>query len=187
MNDFRTGVRVVGYAFFGASIVVLVAGTLLGVDSIPAVLTGELLPAAFFTVATMATTVAVILSGIPEREQSSLEVEAVNQGQTFGTRFERRLTGWLLVVPGDERREIREELRETALQTLVRTRGCSRETARERLESGNWTDDRIAASFFESAGQSWQSRARNALGQIRFNHRVERTVRALQRMGNEGE
>lgn len=187
MSRFRPVVRVVGYVLFGASFTVLVAGMLLGVDSVPAVLTGELLPAAFFTVATMATTLAVILSGMPEGKATPLEVEAVNGGRVFGVRFDRRLTRWLLVVPEDERGKIREELRETALQTLVRTTDCTRETAREKLETGNWTNDRIAASFFEPTGKGWQSRTRAIVGRVRFEHRVERTVRALQTIESKNE
>ncbi|UPV75612.1 hypothetical protein M0R89_05990 [Halorussus limi] len=187
MNRLRTGATVVGYVLFGVSVAVLGGSALLGEDSIPVVLAGDLIPPAFFTVAVVGTALVLVLSEVPKAETAPLEVEAVARGRTFGARFDRRLSGWLLVVPERERRTIREELRETALETLVRSTGCSRERTREKLETGAWTDDRVAASFFTPTGSGFRSRTRAIVGRIRFEHRVERTVRALQSIESENE
>lgn len=47
-----------------------------------------------------------------------------------------------------EQNRIRDQLTETAVSVLVRCDGDTPERARERLRTGSWTDDRVAAAFF---------------------------------------
>lgn len=49
-----------------------------------------------------------------------------------------------------ERSQIRDRLTETAIEVLVRYDGDTPEYARERLQTGSWTDDPAAAAFFTS-------------------------------------
>lgn len=49
------------------------------------------------------------------------------------------------------RNKIRDRLTETAIEVLVRYDGDTPDRARERLETGSWTDDRVAAAFFAPA------------------------------------
>lgn len=50
------------------------------------------------------------------------------------------------------RSTIEERLERIAVATVMRRDGCSRETARERVYSGEWTDDPHAAAFFDLGG-----------------------------------
>ena len=47
----------------------------------------------------------------------------------------------------DDGERVRERLRTAAVRTVMRSDGCSREVARGRVDSGDWTDDRAAAEF----------------------------------------
>ncbi|RRJ31277.1 DUF7269 family protein [Halocatena pleomorpha] len=47
-----------------------------------------------------------------------------------------------------EQKRIRDQLLETAVRVLVQCDGDTRERARERLQTGAWTDDPAAAAFF---------------------------------------
>lgn len=77
------------------------------------------------------------------------------------------------------RTAVRAELREVAEETLVRYGGLSPEEATERIETGTWTDDVRAVSFFapESArGIPLTERVRDALG---AEHAFARRARAV--------
>lgn len=50
------------------------------------------------------------------------------------------------------RRSVRDRLRESAVEAVVRVEGCTEREARERVRSGNWTDDPDAAAFLEDGG-----------------------------------
>lgn len=50
------------------------------------------------------------------------------------------------------RSRLEERLERIAVATVMRRDGCSRETARERVYSGEWTDDPHAAAFFDLGG-----------------------------------
>jgi hypothetical protein len=53
----------------------------------------------------------------------------------------------------DDDERVRERLRTAAVRTVMRSDGCSREEARERVDGGDWTDDRAAAEFL-AGGES---------------------------------
>lgn len=53
----------------------------------------------------------------------------------------------------DSRRGVRERLRETAIRALVVHAGYDPATARDAVESGEWTDDPAAASFLADNSQ----------------------------------
>lgn len=85
-----------------------------------------------------------------------------------------------------DREQIRDRLR-TAATTLIRQREhCSTEAARERVESGDWTDDRLAAVFLAegTVGQPPLSETvRNVVsGEPLIRERARRTVDELARM-----
>lgn len=67
-----------------------------------------------------------------------------------GSEFDRLADGGVGLIGrlvGDETRRVRDDLRETAVRTVMRADGCSRERARDRVVTGEWTDDRAAAEF----------------------------------------
>lgn len=67
-----------------------------------------------------------------------------------GRRLEERRTSLAVALPlvGRARRvRLRDRLRRTAVGALVRTTGCGRETARARVEQGDWSDDPVASTF----------------------------------------
>ncbi len=59
---------------------------------------------------------------------------------------------------------VRERIETAALDTIVRQHGCTRERARQALETGEWTDDPDAAAFFtgELDGVGRRGRLRRA-------------------------
>lgn len=52
-----------------------------------------------------------------------------------------------------DRNKVRDRLHETAIEVLMRYDGDTPDRARERLETGAWTDDRAAAAFFAPADE----------------------------------
>lgn len=119
--------------------------------------------------------------------------EDVPTGVPLGRDVDRVVRGDVMPhehVVGDLRERVRERLHRAAVGTVLRTERCSRETARERVESGEWTDDQVAATFL--TGERRESPIERLLdampGRSRFGHCTERTVRALlARDGSEGE
>jgi hypothetical protein len=63
--------------------------------------------------------------------------------RTLSARRQRRAAG----------RTVRDRLREAAIRSLVVHAGYERQTAREAVESGAWTDDPVAASFLGVEGR----------------------------------
>lgn len=104
-------------------------------------------------------------------------------GRTFDRRFQRAADGG---ANRREREEVREALRSLAVDVVARTEGCSRASALEQVDSGEWTDDPVAAAYV--AGElplrrrlvAWV-RPRRAVAR-----RVERTVAALEASLDEG-
>ena len=82
------------------------------------------------------------------------------------------------------RMTVRSELREVTEETLVRYGGLTPEEATERIETGTWTDDPRAASFFApeaERGIPLTERVRDALGTERaFARRARAVVGALE-------
>lgn len=83
---------------------------------------------------------------------------------------------------------VRNALREVAVAVLVRIDGDDEDRARERVESGTWTDDPYASAFLRDGGrpvQSIRDRLRRLLTRTQFQRRnVERTADAISRKAN---
>lgn len=83
---------------------------------------------------------------------------------------------------GDPRRTVRDHLRRAATATVTHTDRCPRADARERVASGEWTDDQVAATFLSDhrAVLSPVQRLVDALpGMSRYRRRVRRTANAI--------
>ncbi len=63
------------------------------------------------------------------------------------------------------RETVRERIESAAVETIVRQHGCTRESARRALSTGEWTDDPDAAAFFtgDPEGVGRRGRLRRAL------------------------
>jgi hypothetical protein len=72
-----------------------------------------------------------------------------------GVDFDSRLTDATSVRGSGirNRERVRDRLTETAVEILVRYDGDTPEQARERLQTGSWTDDPPAAAFFAPMGE----------------------------------
>lgn len=94
------------------------------------------------------------------------------------------LDSWLLAVPlfgSETRASVRSRLRESAVETVARAEGCTEREARERVESGRWTDDPDAAAFLAREERPSLGGYRRALagGEPWFTHGARRTARAV--------
>lgn len=120
------------------------------------------------------------------RQADPPEVERRRVFPTPGAAFDETLASLPRRVgrSADRRRAaLRAELRETTEETLVRYGGLSREEVSERIETGTWTDDVRAVSFFApeaERGVPLTERVRDALGVERgFARRARAVVGAL--------
>lgn len=82
------------------------------------------------------------------------------------------------------RSETRDELQEVAIDVLETHRGYTETEARERLRDGSWTDDEVAATFFQYGGTGASEELTNALPRSSgrehpYTRRARRTVAAL--------
>lgn len=103
--------------------------------------------------------------------------EGLPAADTPGTDFDRLLGRAVIPVLwrwGGTRERVRERLREAAVVTVARESGRPRATARDRVDEGTWTDDRVAAAFLGESGEG------DATGS--FGRRARRTVRAIERV-----
>ncbi|ELY90387.1 hypothetical protein C483_12783 [Natrialba hulunbeirensis JCM 10989] len=77
--------------------------------------------------------------------------------------------------------EIRTRLTENAIRIVRTRRGLDRETARERVENGTWTDDPVAAAFLSTERPlPLAEQVRNAVDPgDAYYHRVDRTISAI--------
>jgi hypothetical protein len=77
--------------------------------------------------------------------------------------------------------EVRRRLREAAIATVVRRAGVDRETATRRVETGEWTDDPVAAAFLGAPRASAPVRWRETLSATpRTVSRARRTADLLE-------
>lgn len=82
-----------------------------------------------------------------------------------------------------QRNETRERIAEAAVGVIRRRERCSREEAIEQLERGEWTDDRIAASFLGDVRPPVRIRLRALFSsEPRFKRRARRTIDAIHRL-----
>lgn len=91
------------------------------------------------------------------------------------------------------RAEVRARLEAAALAVLARD-GHPREVGRDMLDSGAWTDDRVAAAFFAgdpvepSADESFRARLRSSVGgSYSFDSRARRAAAAIAERAGVGE
>jgi hypothetical protein len=120
----------------------------------------------------------------PEPPRSGAETGATVPGDEF----DRRLASLSTHSSSDaeERAAVRERLRTLAVDRVVAESGCSRATARERVERGDWTDDQVAAALFTDDRPSLVAQLRAlAGGTTPFRRRAERAVAVLTEGGDE--
>ncbi len=166
----------------------------LPIEALVELLGNDYLLVAVFAVFALLLALPVVLSGRPGAlEQADVPdpefpVAAPPPGASLDEQAG-RLQTVLPIVGSAHRREIRVRLRETAIRMVMRTDGCDRRTAVERIDSGTWTADRRAACFLTegSTGVStvdWWTMLDwipMVLGsRTRFERRVERVVDALE-------
>lgn len=111
--------------------------------------------------------------------------ESVPAGRPLGEELDRVVEedlGPIEHLRGERRRDVRNRLRRTAIATVARVDRCPRREARERVTSGAWTDDEVAAAFLapDSSGAPLSVRAVDALpGESQFQARARRTAREI--------
>ena len=164
------------------------------IEALVELLGNDYLLVAIFAVFALLLALPVVLSGRPGAlEQASVpEPEVPVAAPPPGASVDEeagRLHTVLPIVGSPHRRELRDRLRETAIRTVMRTDGCDRRTATERVDSRTWTADRRAARFL-TGGSSGTSNVDwwtlldwipAMLGsRTRFERRVERVVDALE-------
>lgn len=139
-------------------------------------------------------TLGVLAWTVWRRATSRLDVadppdpETVPTAPRPGRAFDEAVAPSLSLRPwcrASERERIRERLREAALAAEMRRDGCSRDVARERLETGAWTSDpraarflRPGASFRLTVGERLQTALR---GRTSFQRAAKATAEALTR------
>ena len=192
MNRRRLASTLVGFAIFlvGALTVVL-PGTrsLIPVEALLALAGNDyLLVAVPGVVAVVVLAAVLIRQAVTGVETASTPpVEGVPTGEPPGSDLDALFDGGPGGI-GDgsaERRErVRRRLRRAAIDTLARQDGCSRPAAAERVATGDWTDDEVAAATLaeERADGGWTSRSARG----RFRLRARRTAEAIARL-SEGE
>ena len=165
----------------------------LPIEALVGLLGNDYLLVAVFAVFALLLALPVVLSGRPGAlEQADVPdpefpVAAPPPGASVDEQAG-RLRTVLPIVGSSRRREIRVRLRETAIRTVMRTDGCDRRTATERVDGGTWTADRRAAGFLTEGSSSvstvdwwtmldWMPAVLGS--RTRFERRVERVVDAL--------
>jgi hypothetical protein len=85
---------------------------------------------------------------------------------------------------GDRHQRTRERVATAALTTLERTRGLSRDEARDAIARGTWTDDAAAASFLSSRRTPGLSERLVAVfrGESTFQHGARRAAQEVSRL-----
>lgn len=181
-------------ALGAAGLVALVAALLTGtaeavpVDALVSVLGNDYLFVAAFGCLGLAIAATAVVSGRSANlEQASMpDPERPVSAPPPGTDFDAEVGTLRLSLPlyGRRRRAaVRERLRAAATGLVMRTTNCDRETARERVESGEWTADPTVAAFLgrgSAGGVELRLRALRR-GQTAFQYLVERTVAELVR------
>jgi hypothetical protein len=97
-------------------------------------------------------------------------------------------TGWSPAATR-ARRDVRDRLQTVAVETMAVRGDCSRETAQRQVETGEWTDDPVAAGFLAAEGSATSFVGRLGLlvrGTSPFVYATRRTVEAIDRRRREG-
>ncbi|MCU4740959.1 hypothetical protein OB955_13335 [Halobacteria archaeon AArc-m2/3/4] len=132
-------------------------------------------------------------------ETRSIERERIRSTPTPGDEFDQRLASVrpaTLIAPRYQRDHYREavsnDLRETAVDVLEQYRQLTRADAERALESGDWTTDPVAGSFFtasettskpDSGVSEWVTET--VREESSFEHRVSRVTDELARIVSE--
>jgi hypothetical protein len=187
----RTPVVALGVLVFGLALGVLVTpelGASIPVgDAVDAAGSDYKLFVVFGVFAFLVVLVVLLLRVLGGQDQATPpDPEEVRTAPVAGAEFDAVVDGGLGLrerLFGDTREQVRSRLRETATQTVMRRENCGRETARETVETGSWTDDRDAAAFV--AGENGpsppiSSRASAALrGRSWFQHGARRAAEEI--------
>lgn len=100
-----------------------------------------------------------------------------------GAPFDDVVGGWRFILPlvgRSTRDDVRERLRSAAVRSVAADEGIARAAARERVDDGRWTDDRIAAEFLAGTRTGlgeWLVGLAN--GETGPEYRARRTVEAI--------
>ncbi|WP_135805739.1 DUF7269 family protein [Halorussus marinus] len=128
------------------------------------------------------------------RGAATPDVETVETVPTPGEAFDDRVAGLgagARRTTVREREDIREHLTETAVTAVAHARNCSPATARERIEAGEWTDDRYAAAFLagpDGPRLPFRSKLRFVAGSESLRqHQMRRTADAVARVAGVGD
>lgn len=122
-----------------------------------------------------------LLSGVDEASPPDPEgvPTAPHPGSEFDTLIDDGL-GPIGRLFSDKADLIRERLRRTAIRTVMRADNCSRETARERIDRGEWTTDRGAVAFVTGDdGATGPGLVAVLRGASTFKREVRRTALAI--------
>lgn len=191
------GIAAVGVALFGLGTVVgLIAPGTAGL--VPVSVVVDRLGNDYFLVATLAlVAVAFALFVLVRRGRTRSgtpvpEPERVPSGPHPGADFDRFVDAHpLLAAPCPGRRNVRNRLRETAIATVQCISSVPRDAARERVNTGSWTDDPEAAAFLagESAPRRSPIERVGALlrGETPDQRRARRAAAAIVEYAREGE
>lgn len=106
-------------------------------------------------------------------------------GPPAGSAFDAEIDTWRFDVPylGRHRREAaRDRLRTAAISATVAARNSRRSAAVDAVDTGQWTEDDVAAAYLASSGRGstaadWVSALRHGTGAETF--RVRRTIEAI--------
>jgi hypothetical protein len=181
-------VRVLGAAVgLAALVAALVVGEGLPVDPLVNVLGSDYFVVAALAGAAVVVAGSVVVSGRSANlEQADTpDPERPTSAPPAGSALEagRTAAGTLVPVVGRSRRNrIHDRMRLLVVETLVRSGGCDRTAAEQRVDSGAWTDDSLVASYV-SEGRWLTPRAWLAAlvrGRHPYGHLVARTYREVE-------
>lgn len=120
---------------------------------------------------------------VAETDDPESAIELTSPGDDFDARLAEIARGHRASANRDA---VRERLESAAVETIARHYGCSRDRAIELLDTGEWTDDPLAAVFFTRrfGTLDLETRARLRLSRRgRFVRTAEAAARAVHRLG----
>lgn len=117
------------------------------------------LAAAVGVVAALLVVAVVALRGLDGIDQATMpNPETVQHAAYPGVRFDRTVTERLHLLPHrptEEDERLRARIRRAAERAVMRRENVSRDRANELVESGEWTDDDLAATFLSDGERPW--------------------------------
>jgi hypothetical protein len=185
-----------GLVAFVVAVVAAVPGTagLIPVDGLVALAGNDyFLLGAFGTLALAVLSVMVVRRAAGHVKQAAPpDPETIRDAHQPGDELDQYLQSWSLSNGRAANEALRERLRTAAVSAMVRTERVPAETARERIDEGEWTDDPVVAAFLSSGRPTppgLHEEAALALHGERWNqHEVrEATEAVLERFELDGE